>query len=43
MHYQKYLKPLLAITDKNKNNPAKINKVDQEKLMDMLISLHFYI
>ncbi len=39
--YEKYLKPLLAITDNNKNNPAKINKADQEKLMDLLISLSF--
>ena len=37
--YEKYVKPLLAIVDSNKNNPAKINKSDQEKLMDMLVSL----
>jgi TolA-binding protein len=37
--YEKYVRPLLAITDNNKNNPAKINKADQEKLMDLLVSL----
>jgi TM2 domain-containing membrane protein YozV len=39
--YEKYVKPLLAIADSNKNNPAKISKADQEKLMDMLISISF--
>jgi hypothetical protein len=29
----------LAITDSNKNNPAKINAGDSEKLLDLLVSL----
>jgi hypothetical protein len=37
--YEKFLKPLLAITDSNKNNPAKINAEDSEKLLDLLVSL----
>jgi hypothetical protein len=37
--YEKFLKPILAITDANKNSPAKINEEDKAKLMDSLISL----
>jgi len=37
--YEKFLKPILAITDDNKNNPAKINEEDREKLLELLISL----
>jgi hypothetical protein len=37
--YEKFLKPILAITDSNKNNPAKINTEDSEKLLDLLVSL----
>jgi DNA repair exonuclease SbcCD ATPase subunit len=37
--YEKFLKPILAITDSNKNNPAKINAEDSEKLLDLLVSL----
>jgi hypothetical protein len=37
--YEKFLKPILAITDANKNNPAKINGTDREKLLDLLVSL----
>lgn len=37
--YEKFLKPILAITDANKNNPAKLDKGDQKKLLDMLVSL----
>ena len=37
--YEKFLKPILAITDANKNNPAKLSKADNEKLWDLLISL----
>lgn len=39
--YTQFLRPLLAITDANKNNPAKINSKDQERLFDLLISLSF--
>ena len=37
--YEKFLKPILAITDANKNSPAKINEADNEKLLDLLVSL----
>jgi hypothetical protein len=37
--YEKFLKPILAITDANKNSPAKINAAEQEKLLDLLVSL----
>jgi hypothetical protein len=37
--YEKFLKPILMITDANKNNPAKINEADSEKLLDLLVSL----
>ena len=37
--YEKFLKPILAITDANKNTPAKLSETDREKLLDLLISL----
>ena len=37
--YEKFLKPILTITDANKNNPAKLSEADNEKLLDLLISL----
>lgn len=37
--YEKFLKPILAITDANKNSPAKISETDREKLLDLLVSL----
>ncbi len=37
--YEKFLKPLLTITDTNKNNPAKISEQDREKILDLLVSL----
>jgi hypothetical protein len=37
--YEKFLKPILLITDTNKNNPAKISDADRQKLVDLLISL----
>ena len=37
--YEKFLKPILSITDANKNSPAKINETDREKLLDLLVSL----
>jgi len=37
--YEKFLKPILVITDENKNNPAKINDEDSQKLLELLISL----
>lgn len=37
--YEKFLKPILTITDANKNNPAKLNDQDQQKLVNLLVSL----
>jgi cell division protein FtsB len=37
--YEKFLKPILTITDANKNSPAKISIADREKLLELLVSL----
>jgi hypothetical protein len=37
--YEKFLKPVLALTDAHKNNPAKISEPDRLKLVELLISL----
>jgi hypothetical protein len=37
--YEKFMKPILAITDINKNSPAKLSDADREKLLDLLVSL----
>jgi uncharacterized protein YoxC len=37
--YEKFLKPILTITDANKNSPAKLSAEDQERLLDLLVSL----
>jgi hypothetical protein len=37
--YEHFLKPIMAIADANKNNPAKINPEEREKLLNLLISL----
>jgi hypothetical protein len=39
--YEKFLKPILAITDKHKNNPVKMEEADRVKLVELLISLSF--
>lgn len=39
--YGKFLKPLLAIADDNKNDPARMSVADKEKLFDMILSLSF--
>ena len=39
--YEKFLKPLLQLTDANKNQPAKMSAADKEKLIDLLLSLSF--
>jgi hypothetical protein len=42
--YENFFKPVVAITDANKNNPAGLSKEDREKLLELLISLSlFYI
>jgi Sec-independent protein translocase protein TatA len=40
--FEKFLKPVIAIADANKNNPAKISGEDSEKMMELLISLALY-
>ncbi len=37
--YEHFLKPVIAIADANKNNPARVSGADQEKLVELLISL----
>jgi len=37
--YEKFLKPILLITDGNKNSPAKLSATDRERLLDLLISM----
>lgn len=37
--YEHFLKPIMAITDANKNNPARISTAEKEKLLNLLISL----
>ena len=37
--YEKFLKPILGIADANKNSPAKLSAIDQEKLLDLLVSM----
>lgn len=42
--FEKFLRPLIAVADANKNNPARMSKEDSDKLFDLLISLSlFYI
>src|SRR5258705_1793740 len=37
--YEKFLKPILVLTDANKNSPARLSAADREKLLDLLVSL----
>ncbi|MEI9946045.1 MAG: hypothetical protein WDN26_17715 [Chitinophagaceae bacterium] len=37
--YDHFLKPILSLVDANKNNPAKISSEDQQKLLELMISL----
>lgn len=37
--YEQFVKPITAIVDANKNNPANMNKEQQDKLLELLISL----
>ena len=37
--YEKFVKPVLAITDIHKNSPAKLSDTDRERLLDLLVSL----
>lgn len=42
--YEHFLKPVMAIADANKNNPARIRQEEREQLVDLLLSLAlFYI
>ncbi|MDP4261496.1 MAG: hypothetical protein Q8941_03085 [Bacteroidota bacterium] len=40
--FEKFMKPVIQITDANKNNPAKISATDSEKLLELLVSLSLY-
>lgn len=40
--FEKFLKPIIIITDANKNNPAKMPTEDSKKLLELLISLSLY-
>lgn len=37
--YEKFLKPILLITDANKNSPARLSPEDKNRLLDLLVSL----
>lgn len=37
--YENYLKPVIAIADANKNNPTGMSKEQQDKMLELLISL----
>lgn len=37
--YEKFLKPILAIADRNKNNPARVSDEERQKVLDLLVSL----
>ncbi len=37
--YEQYVKPVTAIVDENKNNPSGMDKEQQNKLLELLISL----
>lgn len=40
--YEKFLKPVLAIADSNKNHPSRMSAADNERLCDLLLSLSFF-
>lgn len=40
--FEKFLKPLIAITDANKNDPARISAEDTQRILELLISLSLY-
>ena len=40
--FEKFMKPIVSITDANKNSPARINAEDREKLLELLVSLSLY-
>lgn len=37
--YEHFLKPVIAIADANKNNPAKISEEERDRMLDLLLSL----
>lgn len=37
--YERFLKPIIQITDANKNHPARITEDDKQKIADMLVSM----
>jgi hypothetical protein len=40
--FEKFLKPVLAIADANKNNPARISPEDSARMVELLVSLALY-
>jgi hypothetical protein len=40
--FEKFLKPIIALSDANKNNPAKMSAEDSKKMLDLLVSLSLY-
>jgi hypothetical protein len=40
--FEKFLKPIIAISDANKNNPAKMSEEDSRRMLDLLVSLSLY-
>ncbi len=40
--YESFLKPLHALADQNKNNPARISREDQERILELLVSLGLF-
>jgi Sec-independent protein translocase protein TatA len=40
--FEKFMKPVLAIADANKNNPARMSEEDSARMLELLISLSLY-
>lgn len=40
--YEQFLKPVIAIADENKNNPAKINPENAARMTELLLSLSLF-
>jgi len=40
--FEKFMKPVLAIADANKNNPARMSEEDSSRMLELLISLSLY-
>src|SRR5262249_30099636 len=40
--FEKFMKPMMAIADTNKNNPARMSEDDSRKMLELLVSLSLY-